>query len=143
MVDKLDDRDLHLISLLRSNARMPVVSLAKQLGVSRATVQNRITRLEQEGIILGYTVKLKPGAESHPVRLFMNISVEAKNEAAVIRQLRGYPEVVAIHHTTGHWDIIAELRAQTLPAVNAIMGEIRLIKGILQTETNLLLDSPL
>jgi DNA-binding Lrp family transcriptional regulator len=73
----------------------------------------------------------------------MNISVEAKNEPAVIKRLRGYPEVIAIHHTTGHWDIIADIRAQTLPSINSIMGEIRLIEGILQTETNLLLDSQL
>lgn len=143
MIDHLDDKDLHLISLLRTNARTPVVSLAKHLGVSRATIQNRINKLERDGVILGYTIKLKPEAENHSVRLFMNISVEAKNEAAIIRQLRGYPEVIAIHHTTGHWDLIAELRSQTLPDVNAILGEIRLFQGILQTQTNLLLDSPL
>jgi DNA-binding Lrp family transcriptional regulator len=143
MPSNLEKKDLNLIALLRSNARMPVVNLAKHLGVSRATVQNRINKLEHDGIILGYTVKLSPDSESHPVRLLMNISVEAKNEPAVIKRLRGYPEVIAIHHTTGHWDVIADIRAQTLPSLNSIMGEIRLIEGILQTETNLLLDSQL
>ena len=141
MTDKLDSKDKHLISLLRINARMPVVNLAKQLGVSRATVQNRINKLEREGIILGYTVNLKPGSESHPVRLIMNLSVEAKDEANIIKQLRGYREVIAIHHTSGHWDLIAELRADTLPLMNSLLGEIRLIRGIIRTETNLLLDS--
>ncbi len=143
MPSNLDKKDLSLIALLRSNARMPVVNLAKHLGVSRATVQSRINKLEHDGVILGYTVKLSPDSESHPVRLLMNISVEAKNEPAVIKRLRGYPEVIAIHHTTGHWDVIADIRAQTLPSLNSIMGEIRLIEGILQTETNLLLDSQL
>jgi DNA-binding Lrp family transcriptional regulator len=143
MPSNLDKKDFSLIALLRSNARMPVVNLAKHLGVSRATVQNRINKLEHDGVILGYTVKLSPDSESHPVRLLMNISVEAKNEPAVIKRLRGYPEVIAIHHTTGHWDVIADIRAQTLPSLNSIMGEIRLIEGILQTETNLLLDSQL
>ncbi|MFT5693834.1 MAG: DNA-binding Lrp family transcriptional regulator [Oceanicoccus sp.] len=143
MPSNLDEKDLNLITLLRSNARMPVVNLAKHLGVSRATVQNRINKLEHNGVILGYTIKLSPDSESHPVRLLMNISVEAKNEPAVIKRLRGYPEVIAIHHTTGHWDVIADIRAQTLPTLNSIIGEIRLIEGILQTETNLLLDSQL
>ena len=143
MPNNLDKKDLNLIALLRSNARMPVVKLAKHLGVSRSTVQNRINKLEHDGVILGYTVKLSPDSESHPVRLLMNISVEAKSEPAVIKRLRGYPEVIAIHHTTGHWDVIADIRAQTLPSLNSIMGEIRLIKGILQTETNVLLDSQL
>ncbi len=122
MPSNLDKKDLSLIALLRSNARMPVVNLAKHLGVSRATVQNRINKLEHDGVILGYTVKLSPDSESHPVRLLMNISVEAKNEPAVIKRLRGYPEVIAIHHTTGHWDVIADIRAQTLPSFNSIMG---------------------
>jgi DNA-binding Lrp family transcriptional regulator len=143
MPSHLDEKDFNLIALLRSNARMPVVNLAKHLGVSRATVQNRINKLEHDGVILGYTVKLRPDSESHPVRLLMNISVEAKSEPAVIKRLRGYPEVIAIHHTMGHWDIIADICAQTLPILNSIMGEIRLIEGVLQTETNLLLDSQL
>jgi DNA-binding Lrp family transcriptional regulator len=143
MPSNLDEKNLNLITLLRSNARMPVVNLAKHLGVSRATVQNRINKLEHNGVILGYTIKLSPDSESHPVRLLMNISVEAKNEPAVIKRLRGYPEVIAIHHTTGHWDVIADIRAQTLPTLNSIIREIRLIEGILQTETNLLFDSQL
>ena len=99
------------------------------------------TQLERDGIILGYTVKLKPDANTHPVRLLMNISVEAKKEAAIIARLRGFPEVIAVHHTTGHWDIIAEIHATTLPSLNAILSDIRLSDGIVNTETNLLTDS--
>ncbi|WP_210418616.1 Lrp/AsnC family transcriptional regulator [Aliikangiella coralliicola] len=143
MSDKLDDKDRKLISLLRDNARMPVVILAKKLGVSRATVQNRINKLEQNGVVQGYTLKLKPEAESHLVRLFMNITVKAKNETAVIKDLQSFPQVVAIHHTSGHWDLMAEIRAESLPSLNTLLGEIRLIDGIEQTETNLLLDTVL
>jgi len=137
----LDNKDQQLISLLRKDARTATVTLAKKLRVSRATVQNRISKLEKNGIILGYTLKLKPEAEIHPVRLFMNISAEAKNEAMVINRLHQHPEVVAIHHTSGHWDLIAEIRAETLPQLNSLLGEIRLSEGILKTETNLLLDT--
>jgi len=84
MTGKLDDKDLSLIALLRSNTQMSVVSLAKSLGVSRATVQNRINKLEHDGMILGYTVKISPDENNHPVRLFMNISIEAKSEPTVI-----------------------------------------------------------
>lgn len=143
MTGKLDDKDLSLIALLRSNTRMSVVSLAKSLGVSLATVQNRINKLEHDGMILGYTVKISPDENNHPVRLFMNISIEAKSEPTVTKQLRSYPEVIAVHHTTGHWDVIAYIRAQLLPLLNLIMGEIRLIEGIVKTEKNVLLDSQL
>ena len=137
----MDNKDQQLLSLLRKDARLPTVSLAKKLGVSRSTVQNRIKKLEKNGVILGYTVKLKPEAEIHPVRLFMNISVEAKNEANIINDRHQYPEVVSIHHTSGHWDLIAEIRSETLPQLNALLGNIRLSNGILKTETNLVLDT--
>lgn len=139
----MDNKDQQLLSLLRKDARMATVMLAKKMGISRSTVQNRINKLEKNGIILGYTVKLKPDAEVHPVRLFMNISVESKNEASVIHDLHQYPEVIAIHHTSGHWDLIAEIRAETLPQLNTLLGSVRLSKGIIKTETNLVLDTVL
>ncbi|MFY8350851.1 Lrp/AsnC family transcriptional regulator [Pseudoalteromonas sp. SSM20] len=141
MDTKFDEKDKQLISLLRQNARTPVVTLAKALNVSRATVQNRLDRLEQHGIILGYTVKLKPEIELDPIRLLMNISLEAKDEPQVIKKLHAYPQVIVIHHTSGHWDLIAEIRTDTLSSLNKLLGEIRLIHGIIKTETNLLLDS--
>tara|TARA_B110000459_G_C16375310_1_gene387265 strand:- start:129 stop:608 length:480 start_codon:yes stop_codon:yes gene_type:complete len=141
MIGKLDDKDLNLMALLRSNACMPVVSLARSLGVSCATVQNRINKLEHDGVILGYTVKLSPDEKNHPVRLFMNIAIEAKSEPSVIKRLRDCPEVIVVHHTTGRRDVIADIRSQLLSLLNLIMGEIRLIDGIVQTEINVLLDS--
>lgn len=141
METKFDDKDKQLISILRQNARTPIVTIAKALNVSRATVQNRLDRLEEDGVILGYTVKLKPEVELAPIRLLMNISVEAKNEPQVIKKLHAYPQVFVIHHTSGHWDLIAEIRTDTLSSLNKLLGEIRLISGIIKTETNLLLDS--
>ena len=67
----LDDVDRQLIALLRGNARLSVVALAKQLRVARATVQNRLTRLEKNGVIVGYTVRLKPAADRHRIRALM------------------------------------------------------------------------
>jgi DNA-binding Lrp family transcriptional regulator len=81
----LDDIDRQLIALLRDNARMSVVTLAKQLRVARATVQNRLTRLEESGVIVGYTVRLKPAAEAHRIRALMSIAVEGNRAADVLR----------------------------------------------------------
>jgi len=138
---KLDKTDTELIAILRLNARTSVIKLAKQLGVSRATVQNRMRRLEKEGLIVNYTITLKPEADLTPVRALMSITTESKSEARVIEILRGNPNIVSIHHTTGRWDIIVEIRTDTLASFNTSVGRIRLIEGITQTETNLLLDS--
>ena len=138
---QLDATDQALLAVLRSDARLPVVDIAKRLGVSRATVQNRMKRLEKSGVILGYTVAVRPEVEPHPVRALMSIAVGSREEKAVIASLRGNPNVVAVHHTSGRWDLIAEIRTDTLANFNAIVGDVRQLDGIKSTETNLLLDS--
>lgn len=141
MMFKLDAKDQGLLALLRANARISVVDIAKRLGVSRATVQNRMRRLEEGGIILGYTVALRSDTERSAVRAFMSISAESAKESTVIASLRGSPQVTAVHHTTGRWDLIAEIQTDTLSAFNSTVGALRLIDGVTATETNLLLDS--
>jgi len=137
----MDSTDQRLLALLRSNARMPVVELARQLDVSRATVQNRLRRLERDGVIRGYTVTVGSETARPAVRALMSISTENADEANVIQSLRGNPNVSAVHHTTGRWDLIAEIHAESLAAFNAVVGNLRLVDGVTATETNLLLDS--
>src|SRR5262252_915399 len=101
----MDDLDRQLIGLLRSNARESVASLAKKLRVARGTVQNRIARLEKEGTIVGYTVRLKPQTEQHRIAAFTAIAVEGHRTDEVVRALRGDPAVSALHSTNGRWDL--------------------------------------
>jgi DNA-binding Lrp family transcriptional regulator len=138
---KLDQKDQGLLSMLRADARTSVVDLASRLGVSRATVQNRMRRLEDNGVILGYTIAMGSAVEKPAVRALMSIRVESVHEADVIASLRGDPQVTAVHHTTGRWDLIAEIQTDSLSSFNKIVGALRLIEGIKATETNLLLDS--
>ncbi len=127
--------------LLRDNARASVASLAKVLRVSRGTVQNRLARLEADGTITGYTVRLKPQAEGHRIRAFMTVAVEGNRTAAVLAALRGDPAVSALHTTNGRWDMVAELQADSLEAFDSVLSRIRLLEGIANTETSLLLST--
>lgn len=137
----MDDIDRQLLGLLRDNARAFIADLARELRISRGTVQNRIAKLEERGIIVGYTVRLRPDAESHRIRASMSIAVEGNNSASVIKQLRGDPNVHTLHTTNGRWDIIAEVRADTLESFDAMLGRIRQIRGIASTETSILLST--
>jgi len=137
----MDDTDRQLLSLLRDNARTSVASLAKVLRVSRGTVQNRLTRLEADGTITGYTVRLKPQAEGHRIRAFMTVAVEGNRTAAVLAALRGDPAVSALHTTNGRWDMVAELRADSLEDFDSVLSRVRLLEGIANTETSLLLST--
>ncbi len=140
-VDRMDDLDRRLIALLRDDARSSIASLAKKLGVARGTVQNRLARLEEEGIIVGYTVRLKPQAEQHGIRAVMTIAVEGNRTQSVLRALRGDPAVAALHTTNGRWDFVAELRAEDLQEFDRIISRISLLEGVSQSETNLLLTT--
>jgi DNA-binding Lrp family transcriptional regulator len=137
----MDEIDRKLIALLRENARTSVASLAKRLHVARGTVQNRIARLERQGTILGYTVRLRPQVEEQHIRALMTVAVEGNRTEAVIRSLRGDPAVGALHTTNGRWDIVVELRAESLEAFDRVLARIRLVEGISNTETSLLLST--
>lgn len=137
----LDDTDRQLIALLRDDARMSVVALAQKLRVARATVQNRMARLESEGVIVGYTVRLRPDAEKHRIRAITSIEVTGHHGDTVLRALRGHPNVVALHSTNGRWDVMAEVRADSLEAFDKVLNSIRSIEGIANSETSILLST--
>jgi DNA-binding Lrp family transcriptional regulator len=137
----MDSTDRRLLSLLRDNARLSVAALAKTLGVARGTVQNRLARMEKDGTIIGYTVKLKPQAGDQRIRALMTVAVEGNRTDEVLKTLRGDPAVCALHTTNGRWDIVAELRSDSLEGVDRVLSRIRLIDGISSTETSLLLST--
>ena len=137
----MDDTDRHLLSLLRDNARASVAAMAKALRVSRGTVQNRLARLEADGTIVGYTVRLKPQAQAHRIRALMTVAVEGNRIDALLVALRGDPAVSGLHTTNGRWDIVAELQADSLEAFDRVLGRIRLLEGVANTETSLLLST--
>jgi DNA-binding Lrp family transcriptional regulator len=137
----MDTTDRRLLSLLRDNARMSVAAMAKSLGVARGTVQNRLARLEADGVIAGYTVRLKLQDEDQRIRALMTVAVEGNRTDEVLRALKGDPAVCALHTTNGRWDIVAELRTESLEAVDRVLGRIRQIDGISNTETSLLLST--
>jgi DNA-binding Lrp family transcriptional regulator len=100
-----------------------------------------MARLTANGTIVGYTVRLKPDVEEQRMRAFMTVAVEGNQVDAVIRALRGEPAVAALYSTNGRWDIVAELRADSLEGFDRVLARIRLIEGISQTETSLLLST--
>jgi len=137
----VDDLDRKLVGLLRDNARLPAATIARTLRVARGTVQNRIARLEQEGVIAGYTVRLAAADADRRITALMLIAVEGNNVEKVLRSLRGDASVSALHTTNGRWDIIAEVRADTLEEFDRVLSRIRRIEGVANSETNLLLST--
>jgi DNA-binding Lrp family transcriptional regulator len=141
MALSLDDTDRALIALLRADARAAVATLAAKLKVSRGTVTNRLRKLEDAHVIVGYTVKLRPDAQPDHIRAWMGVVVDGNQTRAVIASLLGEPAVAALHDTNGRWDLLAELHVQSMAELSQALERVRLIKGIANSETSILLTS--
>lgn len=137
----MDDLDQELLAALRHNARLPIASLAAMTGASRATVTARIDRMVENGTITAFTIKTGHETRSAGVRAIIMIEVLGKLADRVADQLRGMPQVRALHSTNGRWDFIAELEDRDLVSFDETLRRIRLIEGINVTETNILLRS--
>ena len=136
----MDALDHRLIAALRHDARLSVAALAQKLEVSRGTVTNRMEKLERDGVIAGYTVRLRPDAVTDEIRAWASVAVEG-NQQSVVRALLGEPGVSALHDTNGRWDLLAELRVADLEALSRTLERIRKIPGVSPTETSVHLRS--
>ena len=141
LIVQIDNVDQALIALLRQNARASVATLATKLGVSRGTVTNRMEKLEQGGLIVGYTVRLRPDAQPEVLRAWMSIEIVGNDTRRVMASLLGDPGVAALHSTNGRWDVLAEPQVGSLEELSRTLERIRLIKGISNSETSIHLES--
>ena len=137
----MNDTDSQILGLLRDNARMSITDLANKIRVSRATVQKRIEYMEMNGIIMGYTIRIKPSANQNTIRAWMNIMVEGTQTRAVVKALRLDSAVQTLHTTNGKWDLLVELEWDSLESFDKILERIRNISGIYNTETSILLST--
>ena len=136
-----DDLDHRLIAVLREDGRAPISKLATILGVSRATVQSRLDQLIESGAVLGFTIRSRQDIDDNAIRAIMMIEVTGRSTTSVIKHLRGLPELHSLHTTNGAWDLIAEIRASSLSDFDRVLREVRLIDGVLNSETSIMLSS--
>jgi len=137
----MDDLDDHLLERLRENARAPVAELARALGLSRTTVQSRLARLERNGTIAGYSVKLAASYEAARVHAFVLLTVEPKQAAAVTAALKRLPGVRCLQSVSGPFDMIATVEAGGVADMDAVIDEIGSVKGVERTNSAIVLST--
>jgi DNA-binding Lrp family transcriptional regulator len=91
--------------------------------------------------VQGFTIRIREDYDDRTVRAIMMIEVVGKSTTQVIRKLRGIPEISALHTTNGTWDLVADIRTAGLSDFDRILREIRMIDGVANSETSLLLSS--
>ena len=135
----LDDTDRRLIELLRDDSRLPTATLARRLGVSRGTVQNRIDRLVAARIIQGFTIRLQSDVDTGLIAAITSLEIRSSDHKPVITQLKRIPEIARIHATNGRWDLIVDIRTRDLASLDRVLTAIRGIKAVSASETSILL----
>ena len=137
---RLDDLDRQLLALLQADARAPTAELARRLKVARTTVVARIARLEREGVVAGYGVRLGRRLEESAVRAFCGLSVQARSAGAVIKALERMPEVEGAWAVSGEFDYMVQLRCASPQELDALLDQLGQIDGVRQTQTSMVLS---
>jgi DNA-binding Lrp family transcriptional regulator len=135
----LDALDRQLIALLREDARQPITSLAQALGLSRASVYARLQRLERDGVIAGYTVRLGGDYDQRLIRAQIMLKVAPRLTQALEQKLMAMSELIAIHAISGEYDMIALVEAEGVAALNGVVDRIGLLDGVEKTTTSILM----
>ncbi|MDH4059804.1 MAG: Lrp/AsnC family transcriptional regulator [Aquincola sp.] len=136
----MDTLDKDLIALLKVNARLPVVKMAKALGCARSTVQVRLKALEDSGAITGYTVSLAKSRASG-VNALVLVTVESQSEPDVVLTLSRRHEVSKLYSVSGRYDLCAMVHSETTEDLERVINRVRAIKGVTDTLTTMLLST--
>lgn len=138
---KLSASDQQLLTVLRENARASTAEIARRLKLSRTTVQSRIERLEREGVIGGYTVRVNDAAERGYIRAHIMITVLPKQMASVVEALHAMPEVRTLHSVSGPFDLIAMGVVPTVSEMDELTDRIGALDGVERTTSSIILSA--
>lgn len=131
---QIDEIDRQLLAHLAEDARAPVADLARRLGIARTTVQARIDRLLARGLIAGFTLRAGPGLRP-ALRATVLVSIEPRSGAGVLARLKTLAGVERVHTTSGRFDLIVELHADSTEELDRTLDQIGEAKGVRSSES--------
>ncbi len=137
---KLDEADRRLLALLREDARLPTAELARRLGVARTTVVERMKRLERNGIVAGYTVRLASRVQGRMLRVHVLLSVDPKKGEAVVAALRDIPQVRGVWAISGAFDSLVFVEGDSTEEIDRVLDAIGNLPGVGKTQSSLVLS---
>ena len=143
MTMRVTYKDQQLLAVMRGNARASTTELAQILEVSRSTVQKRLERLENEGVIAGYTVQLSSEYLDQEIKAHVMITVSPRMTADIIKDMEKLDGVRAIYSVSGPHDLIAEVAAMSVTDLDNMLDEIIAIDGVERTVSSVILSTRL
>ena len=137
----MDAIDEKLILALRDNARASTARLARSVGRSRTSVQSRLERLERDGVIVGYSVRVAPEHELGAVRAHVMIKVGPKEARAVTAALKAIPQVRVLHSVSGDVDLIAVAATASVAEMDEVIDRVGALDGVERTTSSIILST--
>lgn len=137
----LNKEDEKLLALLQRDARASISDLARALDLSRTTVQNRLQRLNDNGVIKGFTVELGESYLSNLVSAHVSIKVKQKLTARTNIELRQLPQISALYAISGEYDLIAIVQAQSTEQLSHLLDDIGNLEGVERTNSSVILET--
>lgn len=131
----MDELDQAILTQLAANARVSVADLARALTTARSTIQARIERLERNGTIAGYTLRLSDTARASQIRATVLLSIDPQAQAGILTRLRALPAVASAVTTSGRFDLLLLIGAETTAALDRVLDDLGRIPGVRSSET--------
>jgi DNA-binding Lrp family transcriptional regulator len=131
-----------LLSALGDVTRPNVLELSRRLGLARNTVQARIDRLQDAGVVAGWGPLVDLKALGYSVLAFVTLEIAQGQEAAALAELVAIPEVLEIHKTTGPGDLVCRVVARTNDHLHTVLETVLAAPGVRRTTSSLALNSP-
>lgn len=135
---QLDDLDRRLLAELGLDARLTQVALAARVGLSRSAVQERLKRLEREGVIQGYTLRLGRAPRAG-LRAYLLVKDSGPSHERALRVLEGFPEVRAADSVAGEIGLVLQVEVASIADLNRVRDEVAKLPGVASTQTLLVM----
>jgi Lrp/AsnC family transcriptional regulator for asnA, asnC and gidA len=127
----LDEIDSNILKLLKQNSRMSYLEMSRRMNISDATVQFRIKRLKEHGIIKKFTITVDPASIGYVVAAIMLVQIDADKHDAAKNELSKIPQISEIYSVLGEYDLFLKVYARSLEELNELINDkIRSIEGI-------------
>ena len=139
---KIDGIDKIIIRRLVTDARTPILSIAREVGISGAAIHQRLRKLEKAKLIDGYRMTINPKSLGYTTTAFVGVFLDSSSQySSAIKRLKNIPEVVESHYTTGNYAIFIKILCKNNDDLMYLLNkDIQRIKGVARTETFISLD---
>lgn len=141
---EFDDADLRLLRTLQTDGRITNLNLANAINLSAAACSERVKRLREQGVIVGYTAQLDPVAVGLPLLIFVEVSLDrttSESTGDFAAAVRKSPDILECHMVAGGFDFLLKARVKDIAAYRSFLGETLMrMPGVRETRTYAVLE---